>query len=427
VTGCIDMIIDVSNIKRNIESTVKETLADTPVTVIQGARQVGKSTLAAMVSQGRNSTSVTLDSEQTLLAAKENPYEFVSQNRDGLLIIDEIQRFPKLFTAIKQSVDEYRRPGRFLVTGSANILNLKDSSESLAGRAETITLEPFSVGEINGVKEDFVSILLHEDILKKLQSVTPMERTDYAALIECGGYPEAHQRISKRRKSFFSNYISRVLIHDAEELSGLAHLDRLSDLYKLLAGNPSQIYVKANVSRTMGIPESSMSGYTRLLEDLCLLHKIPAWGKNYSKRAINRSKLVMSDTGIVSSIYGINAEFLAMLESGNTFGPLLEAFIIAEFKKQQSWSEEIYKMHHFRDIDGKEVDIILELINGKIIAIEIKASSSFTKTDFSGMKILREVLGERFHCGILLYTGFEVQPFGDRLYAAPVNSIWETL
>lgn len=412
-------------LKRNISGSVKETLSDTPVTVIQGARQVGKSTLASVLSKDYNSVSVTMDSDISLIAAKENPYEFVSQNKNGLLIIDEIQRCPELLTAIKLSVDNDRRPGRFLLTGSANILNLRGTAESLAGRAETITLRPFSVGEIRQVKEDFVSLLLNSDFLKWLKYATPFSRAEYTGLIEKGGYPEVQERTAKRRKAYFKNYISRVLNHDAGELYGLVHLDRLQRIYTLLAGNPSQVYIRANLSRLIGIPESSMSSYIRLIEDLCLLHIIPAWGKNYSKRAISRPKIVLSDTGIVSSLNGMSSEFLAKIENGNELGPLLETFVISEIIKQQSWSEIDYSFFHYRDCDNKEVDLVLELDDGRIIAIEIKAASSFSKSDLSGLKVIRDIAGTRFHCGIVLYTGEEAHSLGDRLFAAPITSIWQ--
>jgi len=366
-----------------------------------------------------------MDLSTTLIAARENPNEFVSQNKDGLLIIDEIQRCPELLPAIKLAVDTDRRPGRFLVTGSANILNLRGTNESLAGRAETIELMPFSVGEKRGVKEDIVSLLARDDISAVLKNFTPMARIDYAELIEKGGYPDIQERSAKRKKTYFKNYLSRVLDHDAGELSGLAHLDRLHKIYTMLAGNPSQLYIRANVSRMIGIPESSMNGYIRLLEDLCLLHTIPAWGKNYSKRAINKPKIIFSDTGLVTSIYGTSSDFLANIENGNEFGPLLEAFVIAEIIKQKSWSDTDFNLYHYRDCDNKEVDIVLELSDGRVIAIEIKAASSFTKSDFYGIKVLRDILGKRFHCGIVLYTGTQVQPFGERLYAAPISTIWQ--
>jgi len=417
--------MDNALVKRSIEPVLRDTLNDTPVTVIQGARQVGKSTLAEMASKDIKHLSITLDSEDMLKAAKENSYEFVSQFREGLLIIDEIQRCPELLTAIKMSVDKDRKPGRFLLTGSANILTLRNANESLAGRAETITLHPFSVGEKRGVIEDFAANILCNDILSYLRETKPLSRADYAQLIVDGGYPDVQYRIGKRKKAYFSNYISRVLDHDAAELSGLAHIDRLQQLYMLLAGNPSQIYIRANISRLIGIAESSMNGYIRLLHDLCLISKLSAWGNNYSRRAIKKTKIVLSDTGTVSSLLGINHEFLADIRNGNVLGPLLETFVINEFIKQQTWSNADFTLLHYRDNDMKEVDLILECADGKVIGIEIKAASSVSNKDFSGLKILRGLLGERFHCGLLLYMGTDVQPFGDRLFVAPISSIWQ--
>lgn len=411
-------------ITRNVETIVKETLSDTPVTVIQGARQVGKSTLAAMVAKNMDSMSVTLDSDTALKAAKENPYEFASQYRKGLMIIDEIQKCPELLSAIKLSVDNDRRPGRFLITGSSNILHIRGANESLAGRAETVILEPFSVGEKRGVKEDFVSALLRHDVLTELNRAVPLTRADYAGYIDSGGYPDAYSRAERRRRTYFRNYVSRVLDHDANDMSGLAHLDRMQKIYSVLADNTSKVYVRANVSRTVGIPESSMNGYIRLLEDLCLLHSLPAWGRSYSKRSNGKPKIIMADTGLVCSLRGISADFIADIENGNELGPLFETFVIAEINKQRAWSEADYSLFHYRDSDNKEVDLVLELADGRIIALEVKAASSFSTKDFAGMKTLRNLLGDRFLCGVLLYTGTDVQPFGDRLYAAPASAIW---
>jgi predicted AAA+ superfamily ATPase len=411
-------------LRRNAAAAIKETLADTPVTVIQGARQVGKSTLARIIANSMNSRQVTLDSNETLAAAKENPIEFVSQFKEGLLVIDEIQRCPELLNAIKLSVDRNRKPGKFLITGSANLLNLKGAHESLAGRAETITLEPLSVGELNGVKEDFVAGLLNIAPLDALRRAAPLARSDYANLVSNGGYPDALTREGRRRSAYFRNYLSRVLDHDADDLFGLSHLDRLKKLHAVVMGETSKLYVKAHVSRLVDIPESSMNGYIRLLLDLCLVRSLPAWGKNYSRRAVAKPKLVVNDTGLACSQSGIDRDFLANIENGNELGPLLETFAIMELAKQQTWSAAEYSLHHFRDRDGKEVDLVLELLGGRIIAIEIKAASSFSRKDFSGLKMLRDMLGERFICGLVLYTGVEVQPFGEKLFAAPLSSLW---
>jgi len=417
--------MDAKLIKRNVESIVLETLQDTPVTIIQGARQVGKSTLAKMVATGIRHKSVTMDSDEILAAASENPFEFVSQFTEGTLIIDEVQKCPVLLNAIKQSVDMDRRPGRFLLTGSADIHNVKGAKESLAGRAETVLLEPFSVGEKMKIKEDFITSLAGGDILSRFNGIKPASRAKYAELIAEGGYPEANKREGKRRSAYFRNYLTRVLDHDAEEMSGLAHLERLSKLYNVLAGETSKIFIKANASRLVGIPESSISGYILLLENLCLLNMLPSWGNNYSRRAISKPKITIPDTGLVCAVNGINSDFIGRIENGNQLGPLLETFVINEIGKQRTWSATDYSIFHYRDRDNKEVDLVVELTNGQIITIEVKAASSFSQKDFAGMKMIRDKVGTRFLCGIVLYTGNEVQPFGDRLFVAPISAIWQ--
>lgn len=173
------------------------------------------------------------------------------------------------------------------------------------------------------------------------------------------------------------------------------------------------------------IPESGMRGYVRLLEDLCLVHRFPAWGRNYSRRSVGKPKIIVNDTGLACSLNGLTREFLSDIENGNELGPLLESFVIEEFCKQRTWSEQEYSLHHYRNRDDKEIDLVLELLGGKIIALEIKATSSFSRKDFAAMKALRDAMGDRFLCGIVLYTGAEALPFGDKLFAAPISAIWQ--
>ena len=227
------------------------------------------------------------------------------------------------------------------------------------------------------MKEDFVSLLMSEDMLSQLNKTKPFTRGEYARLIENGGYPDAQERQGKRREAFFKDYLARVLDHNANELSGLAHIERLQTIFAFLTGNPSQIYNNANIARSVGIPESSMNGYTRLLEDLCLIHTLPSWGKDYSKRAIGRSKVVVSDTGLVCSVNGITGDFLADINNGNELGPILEAFVINEIKKQQSWSDIGFTAYHYRDRDGKEVDLVLELLGEKLLPYRLKQPVPF--------------------------------------------------
>jgi predicted AAA+ superfamily ATPase len=415
---------ETKKLKRNAEDVLLATLSDTPAAVIQGARQVGKSTLIDMTASKIDSKTVTLDDATTLDAAKADPHEFVNQYPEGTLAIDELQRCPALLSAIKLSIDENRKPGRFILTGSADLLHVSGANESLAGRAETITLYPFSHGELAGRKEDFVSGILQEGVPQILRRVTPLPREEYAQIVSVGGYPVAYSRDTKRRGAFFQSYLNSVLDHDAAGISGLAHLDKLNELFTVLSGKTSGEIVASGISKMTGIPDSSLHAYLRLLHDLFLIQTLPAWGRNISRRVVSRKKVVLVDTGLASHINRINAEGMADVLMGESFGPLLETYVIDELFKQQTWSDENFSLYHYRDRDRKEVDIVIELFNGRIIALEIKAARSVSRNDFSGLKVLREMVGNRFCCGIVLYTGAEVYSFGEKLFAAPISAVW---
>jgi predicted AAA+ superfamily ATPase len=208
-------------------------------------------------------------------------------------------------------------------------------------------------------------------------------------------------------------------------LSGLAHLDKLNLLFRLLSANTAGELVQANLARTVGIPESSIHAYLRLLKDLCLILRLPAWGRNISDRAVSRPKVCAMDTGLASAINGVDEDALADVLNGEIFGPLLESFVIAELHKQQTWSSVGYSLFHFRDRAKREVDIIVELFDWRVIAIEVKASSTVSRSDFKGLVQLKETLGERFVTGIVFYTGKNVYSFGDRMQAMPIDRLWQ--
>ncbi|MDR3363356.1 MAG: ATP-binding protein [Clostridiales Family XIII bacterium] len=403
------------------------TLFDTPVAVIQGARQVGKSTLVSLVAEKINCMKITLDDTTMLNAAKTDPLAFVNQYPGGTLAIDEVQLCPELLRAVKLSVDENRRPGRFLLTGSADLLHVAGANESLAGRAETIKLYPFSQGEMEGRKEDFISSILRANLaglLDTLQGAPALTREDYAARVAMGGYPDIVLKDSKRRNAWFRNYIMSVLDHDAADLSGLSHLDKLGVLFSVISGQTSSEFVQRSVAGMTGIPESSLSGYVRLLKDLYLVLELSAWGRNLSRRVVSKKKISLTDSGVASHLNGLSETALADVLRGEAFGAVLESFVVAELFKQQSWSAEDFTLYHYRDRDRKEVDLVVELFDGRIVALEVKAARTVSRSDFAGMKTLRETAGDRFLCGIVLYTGANALPYGNDMFAAPISAVW---
>lgn len=408
---------------RFAQRLVEETLADTPITVIQGARQVGKSTLARTVVQERKARVVSLDTQATYNAARADPDAFVRQSA-GLLVIDEVQRVPQLIRAMKDAVEEDRRPGRFLITGSANLLRIPGTEESLAGRAETIVLYGLSRGEITGHREDFVPRLFAGDETAWEESSGTLRREEYLELLCAGSYPEPLAREGRRRSAWFTNYVDRIMTRDVEDLSRLTHLDRLPVLLRLVAASTSGELVKARFARDSGIPETSLDGYLNVLETLYLIHALPAWGDNLTKRVTGRPKVSLLDTGLAARLNNLTPAAMAPGSVSDPAGGLFESFVAAELRRQLSWADTQARLFHFRDRDGIEVDIVLESEDRLVAGLEMKAAGMVTERDFKGLRFLRDKLAARFTAGIVLYTGTEPLPFGDRLWALPYSALW---
>lgn len=408
---------------RYAQGLVEETLEDTPITVIQGARQVGKSTLVREVVADRDATVLSLDGTATYNAARADPDAFVRQS-DGLLVIDEVQRVPELVRAMKDAVEEDRRPGRFLVTGSADLLQIPGTEESLAGRAETVVLYGLSQGELAGRREDFVDRLLAGDEKAMRSRAGTLTRDDYLQVICAGSYPEPLSRAERRRNAWFDNYVQRIVTRDVQDVSRLAHLDRLPDLLRLLAANTSGELVKARVGNGAGIPETSLPGYLDLLETLYLIHVLPAWGDNLTKRVTGRPKVSLLDTGLAARLNHVTPAAMAPGAVSDTAGGLFESFVAGELRRQLVWAETPARLFHFRDRDGLEVDIVVESDGRQVAGVEMKAAGSVSQGDFKGLTFLRDRLGSRFAMGVVLYTGTQALPFGDRLWALPYSSLW---
>jgi predicted AAA+ superfamily ATPase len=403
---------------------LEETLGDTPITVIQGARQVGKSTLVREVVANRDVTVLSLDATASYNAARADPDAFVRQS-DGLLVIDEVQRVPALVRAMKDAVEQDRRPGRFLVTGSADLLQIPGTEESLAGRAETVVLYGLSQGELTGHQEDFVDHLLAGNEKALRGRAGTLTRDDYLEAVCAGSYPEPLSRTGRRRNAWFDNYVQRIMTRDVQDLSRLAHLDRLPDLLRLLAANTSGELVKSRVASDAGIPETSLPGYLDLLETLYLIHRMPAWGDNLTKRVTGRPKVAVLDTGLAARLNHVTPSAMAPGIVSGAAGGLLESFVAGELRRQLVWAETPAQLFHFRDRDGLEIDIVLESDSRRVAGVEMKAAGSVSPRDFKGLTFLRDKLKTRFAMGVVLYTGHQPLPFGDRLWALPYSALWD--
>ncbi len=406
-------------IRRNIEARLRRAMTDTSVLLLNGARQTGKTTLAQALAAGSASQYFTLDDSATFALAAGDPSGFI-RNLSGPVVLDEIQKVPNLFPAIKLAVDKNRQPGRFLLTGSANVMTLPRLSESLAGRMEIIPLYPFSAGELAGVAEGFLPRLFAGAIARSKPVVAG---EDIGARLSRGGYPEATAREAEdRRAAWFASYTSAILQRDVRDLARVEALHTLPNLLKLLAARASGLLNLADVGRDAGLPHTTLTRYLALLETVFLVHRLPAWSHNLGQRLVKAPKVHLVDTGIACHLLGADARRLA--QDRPSLGRLLESFVVGELRKQLSWTDPQTTLYHFRTATGSEVDVLLEKPDGSVAAIEVKASATSGASDFAAMKALRDRLGKHFRAGVVLYLGDQIVPFSDRLWLVPVPVLW---
>lgn len=385
-------------------------LADTPVIYLAGARQVGKSTLAASFASSRRY--VTLDNVAELSAARADPVGFIAaREADGGIpvVIDEVQRAPDLLLSIKASVDRDRRPGRFLLTGSANILSLPRISETLAGRIEVLVLRPLTRCEINGTASP-LRVLLEGKWMEIPDS--PFSRDALIEWARIGGFPEVLMRVStSRRRAWFVSYVTTTVAREVRAISEIgndATIGKMLHFVATRAGGPRNIESLAHDS---GTPATTVRRYLACLRTIYLIDEIPAWFVNVDKRLTKHPKLLLVDSGIYDHLVGGAADP----------GPLLETFVGCELQRLIGLDEEPMVLHHFRTSRGAEVDWVIERANGSIVGIEVKAAATVTAADFRGLHVLREAAGKRFSRGIVLFTGQRAVAFAPDLLAIPLG------
>lgn len=402
---------------RHISSNILESLTDTPVIFIQGARQTGKTTLVRdLMPEHMSSEYVTLDNTVALSAAQGDPSGFIAGVRKPV-VIDEIQKATALLPAIKEHVDRDRTPGRFILTGSADIMSGLRVSDSLAGRMELFDLWPLSRAEITGSRTNLVDILFGPE----LAWPAPTD-DDVMNAVLTGGYPEALARSSdKRRQAWFSAYVTTIVERDVRDLSSIQDLTSMPRLLQLLASRTGQLLSYADISRGLTIPQTTLKRYMAILEATFLIRELPAWAVNIGKRVTKASKLMLTDTGLTAHLSGMNHDRLT--QDRQTFGHLLENYVVCEMAKHATWSQNRVALSHFRSHTGQEVDLILEDHAGNIVGVEIKASASPTTSDFKGLRLLAQACPEKFLRGIVLHLGPGAVPFAENLHALPIASM----
>ncbi len=410
--------------RRNIETKIGTALKDTPVVFLTGARQTGKSTLVKKVgSQINNFNYLTFDDATVLSSASSDPSGFV-KNLSGTTVIDEVQKVPDLLSAIKLAVDNDRRPGSFILTGSANIMLLPKVSESLAGRMEIITMHPLSQGELENSEERFVDMVFSD-------TQSPFSKSLLTGLsiverIFRGGFPEAFLRMDDdRRRAWYGSYVSAIMQRDIRDMANIEGLTELPRLLALVVARTGSIVNMSDLSRGLGLPHSTLKRYLSFLEMAFLLKRIPAWSANMVKRLVKAPKLYLCDTGLAAYLAGASTSRFSL--EPLLRGQLFENLVAMELTKQISWaSSHSISLYHYRTSDGREIDFILEDPAGRVVAVEVKSSASVGPEDFSIIRQFAAMLGDRFIRGIVLYSGDHVLSFGERMLALPVWQLWQS-
>ena len=403
--------------ERFVEQRVEEALADTPVVLIVGPRRAGKTTLVRKMGEAGRSY-ITLDDQTVLEAAQSDPAGFIR----GLdkAIIDEIQRAPDLLLAIKKSVDEDYRPGRFLLTGSADVLTLPRVADSLAGRMETIQMLPLARAEIEARAPTFLERLFEGKLQGHKDAIVG---DDVVQLVLRGGYPEAISRDGERRRQDWArSYLTSILTRDLRDIAEVEKLTELPKFVRLLAEHSGQLANYSQLAAGINVNHKTGQRYVGLLEQVFLIATVQPWFTNALKRIVKTPKLHFLDSGLLATARGLT--FDRVKADRGTFGSLLETFVFSEVLKLMTASDLRVTPHHFRDRDMREVDIVLERDDGTIAGIEVKASATVKAGDFSGLRALADACGDRFAFGAVLYDNTDVVPFGDRLAAAPLSSLW---
>jgi predicted AAA+ superfamily ATPase len=409
-----------ATIPRFLALRLREALADTPVVLIHGPRQSGKTTLARMVGEPRGYRYFSFDDEAARAAAERDPVGFVA-DLPGRVILDEVQRVPALFTALKTSVDRHRIPGRFILTGSANVLLVPKLADSLAGRMGILRLHPLAQCELAGRPPRFLDALFSGSFRTRTS-----ERLGEALAerIVAGGYPAAlARRRAARRAAWYRDYVETQVQRDVRDLSQVRSLDALPRLLALAAGYTARLLNVTDLAGPFQLTRQTIHDYVTLLERVFLLERLPPWHSNRLSRLIKTPKLHMGDTGLACALLGMDAQQLH--RDRESLGPLLETFVLQELKREASWFPEPLSFFHFRDRDGVEVDIVLERGAGVLAGIEVKAAATVTDADFRGLRKLKQAAGKRFTKGIVLYDGEISASFGEGFYAVPIRRLWE--
>ncbi|MCF6343787.1 MAG: ATP-binding protein [Devosiaceae bacterium] len=411
------------HINRHIKNKLLAALEVSPIVFLNGPRQAGKTTLVQGLSKKDFPAEyVTFDSVTQMAAAANAPENYLLE-REGALIIDEVQLVPEIFRALKIVVDELRQEqseklkGRFLLTGSANIMSLPKLSNPLVGRMNVLTLYPISSAEALGGSGNFIERLFNSDFE---QDKGKRKLTD---VIRLATFPEISGAQVHERTNWFDGYLTTILQRDVRALAKIEKLSSLPNLLRILASRAGGLVNDADIARDAGLNAVTSRNYKTLLKMLFLTFELMPWYRNIGKRLVKSPKDYMIDSLLLCHLLQYELDDLEK-NRPELFGHVLENFVATELLKLMTIRNDRLGLFHFRTSDNKEVDFILEKPNGQLVGVEVKKRDSVDKSDFKGLKALQELTGDDFICGIVLYRGRDVVPFGKNLWAVPMSNLW---
>jgi uncharacterized protein len=411
-------------VARQLKPVLEELMEDLRVVVVNGPRQAGKTTLLRQLHSARGGRFYTLDQPEIFQFVRDDPTGFITDTPRPTFI-DEVQRGgDNLVRAIKIAVDTDPHPGSFVLSGSSRFLTIPTLSESLVGRAAVVELWPLSAAERAGSSPHLIDQLFADHQALRSLPASSLTRLDYLKLVCAGGFPELLRATSPRaRANWFNGYLTTVVQRDIRDIAQIRKISEIPRMLTLLAGLTAQIVKASALAETLGLDPGTVTRYLSVLEQVYLIHWLPAWSNNLTARATRTPKMHFVDTGIASKL--INRSPHSLAQPGTTeAGSLFESFVISELMKQAPLAQSEVQMFHYRDRDGSEIDCMLETPDRRLLGIEVKLAMSINEADIRHLRTMRDRQGERFVCGVLFYSGPYPLPFGDRLIALPASALW---